>query len=212
MAKPIDQEISLKECDYFVVSAGAGSNDVFENYDRLRQYVVHEDDLINSRLTWSLTIHGFLFAIYGLLLGKAADLFAQLAKSTIPNEWVTLEHVITGLLIFQLPVAIFGIVVGLKSEEATVAAHNAIQHLLAISKGIPGLACPSIPGAAGGPLLPRIVGGGDKGDHTKGARSYYLALPVWAKWIWIVLFLASSCFCILSLFFRLWFFSVIAGK
>ena len=29
-------------------------------YEIIRAYIVHEDDLVNSRLTWSLTIHGFL--------------------------------------------------------------------------------------------------------------------------------------------------------
>jgi hypothetical protein len=38
----------------------------------LREYVKHEDDLINFRVTWSLTIR-FPFAVYALTLPKILD-------------------------------------------------------------------------------------------------------------------------------------------
>jgi hypothetical protein len=97
----------------------------------MRAYVEHEDDLISSRLTWSLTVHGFLFAVYGLLLGKAADMFVELHK--LPASPKLLEHVISGLFFFQLPIALIGAIVGRYSREAIVGAHNAIAHVCAIA-------------------------------------------------------------------------------
>ena len=277
MTKPISDPVDLKVCGYYAVQAPLESAaDIFAYYDRLREYVQHEDELINSRLTWSLTIHGFLFAIYGVLLVKGADLFVELAKQTDPRSRLLLEHVISGLLGFQIPVAAFGFIVGHRSKGAIIAAHNAIQHLLAIANGSAALnagkmawtleivvtpgkhsiapnpmwpACVKgafvvdegvagkeeivqLAASAGGKfefeftrphdkgasiraldtaLLPGLLGGGDKGGLTGGARSYYLALPHWAMVIWIVLLVSSLVFCSTSLFARCWFFSWIAG-
>ena len=43
---------------------------LFELY---RDYVKHEDALINSRLVWNLNIQGFLFAAYGVILKSLID-------------------------------------------------------------------------------------------------------------------------------------------
>ena len=39
-------------------------------YAIYRQYVMNEADLINARLTWLLTIQGFLFGTYGLIVAS----------------------------------------------------------------------------------------------------------------------------------------------
>lgn len=100
-------------------------------YERVRDYVQHEDDLINSRLTWSLTIHGFLFATLGILAGKAVDVLIELHKTSTPPQ--QLKNVVVGLIMLGLIVAVIGALVGYFSRQAIVAAHNAIQHLNAIA-------------------------------------------------------------------------------
>jgi hypothetical protein len=35
-----------------------------ETYQIFREYLQHEDELANNRLSWMLTIHGFLYASY----------------------------------------------------------------------------------------------------------------------------------------------------
>ena len=40
--------------------------EVKELYSIYRDYVKHEDELINRRLSWNLTLQGFLFAAYGV--------------------------------------------------------------------------------------------------------------------------------------------------
>lgn len=46
-------------------------NDLYSAY---REYLNHEHHLINQRLGWNFTIQAFLFAAYGLALGKIADI------------------------------------------------------------------------------------------------------------------------------------------
>lgn len=36
-------------------------------YQIYRDYLIHEDDLMNQRSTWHLLIQGFLFATFGAL-------------------------------------------------------------------------------------------------------------------------------------------------
>ena len=50
-------------------------------YDSFRGYIEHEDGLINQRLSWMLTIHGFLYATYGIVLTKQADIVSTLAMT-----------------------------------------------------------------------------------------------------------------------------------
>src|SRR5437879_8379854 len=47
--------------------------DIRDLYRIFRTYVEHEDDLINQRQTWNLTIQGFLFASYAFSLQKLVE-------------------------------------------------------------------------------------------------------------------------------------------
>jgi len=271
MTKLINTRVLLGRSEFYVIDKALDEPaDIFAYYDRIRAYVQHEDDLVNSRLTWSLTIHGFLFAIYGILIGKIADQFVEIGRGT--GSQLLLEHTISGLLFFQIPIAVFGALVGYQSREAIIAAHNAIQHLFCISDSSgclysvpPQTKVQSAIGAGpqtvtpdsmvkiqnhtrllidpgketeeivvvekaddssfcatfrnahekgvfirqlGTALLPKVIGGGDdRGSQTRGARSYYLALPLYAMCVWLMLCLVSLGLCGASLFFRGRFFS-----
>ncbi|MGA2905059.1 MAG: hypothetical protein ABSD98_14595 [Candidatus Korobacteraceae bacterium] len=52
-------------------------------YSVFRDYIKHEDDLINYRLNWNFTIQGFLFAAYSFTLQKVADLHIAVATKTL---------------------------------------------------------------------------------------------------------------------------------
>lgn len=43
-------------------------------YKEYRDYIKHEDALINQRLAWALTVQGFLFASYALVLNKMIEI------------------------------------------------------------------------------------------------------------------------------------------
>ena len=44
-----------------------------EHFKIFRDYMQHEDNLINQRVSWNSTIQGFLFATYGLSQQKLPD-------------------------------------------------------------------------------------------------------------------------------------------
>ncbi len=192
--------LDILDCEFAVIQPDQTTFDPLKLYDLFRGYLEHEDNLINSRLTWSLTVHGFLFASYGILLGKIADEFSGLVT---PGAHPHLgEHIIAALFALQALVAILGVLVGFSSWRAIIASHNAIQHLVTIahSQGRPLEIVPkraTVP--PGSILLPRIIGGGAKilppgerkQDHTVGARSYYLWLPALIMWLWTVLVVIS---------------------
>jgi hypothetical protein len=52
-----------------------------ERYKLFREYVEHEDALINNRLTWLITIHGFLYAAYALSVGKYVEVRERMVSS-----------------------------------------------------------------------------------------------------------------------------------
>lgn len=47
-------------------------------YEIYRTYVVHEDNLTNNRMTWLLSIHGFLYATYGIALHMKFEVFQKI--------------------------------------------------------------------------------------------------------------------------------------
>jgi uncharacterized membrane protein len=226
--RPTFDELYAKDCA--VVIAPVENLDILGLYRIFRDYLQHEDNLINSRLTWSLTVHGFLFACYGILLGKLADDFAALQASAHSQLQ---EHIIVALFCFQLPIALLGVFVGFSSWRAIKASHYAIQHLVAIAhhEGQPlkiDTCVATVPDKA--MLLPRIIAGGakierrdrkgekrgstrDRGasDQTASARFYYLNLPALITGVWMLLLLASITLAYCSGRHRLDFFQWIAS-
>jgi hypothetical protein len=57
---------------YRIENAGPGITHLIQVYGAFRDYAKHEDELINRRLSWNLTLQGFLFAAYGLRSQVAA--------------------------------------------------------------------------------------------------------------------------------------------
>jgi hypothetical protein len=55
-------------------------------YELLRDYIKQEDNLINQRLTWILTIHGFLYATYGLTIHKNLEIAAKMAADLTDDK------------------------------------------------------------------------------------------------------------------------------
>ena len=192
----------LRDCSFSIHPNDTHLPGVLSYYETLRSYIQHEDDLINSRLTWSLTVHGFLFAIYGILLGKIADMllelhkWAELHQADLPKTHASphqLELIVVYLAAVQLPIALFGVFVGMQSSQAIYGAHRALVHLESIAhQGIFKLNPTGHVPPAEAVLLPKIVSGG-AADHG-GPRSYYLYLPVVTMCVWLLLLIASLAF------------------
>jgi hypothetical protein len=214
----------LTSCEYYVVDLqGKGTvSDILTYYDLIRKYVQHEDNLIHSRLMWSLTVHGFLLAAFAILLGKALDIGRDLYRPEFPIStfW---EIVIISIAIFAI--AIVGIFICWLSKGAIVASHNSMQHILTIAQGQEAvtaqqpvdrltiaqgqeavtaqqperrgtllLAPATTPTTHGELLLPKIAGGGASIMHYEPAATrYYLWLPWVMFFIWIVLCAFDVC-------------------
>ncbi len=46
------------------------AGDIIDHYEILRDYVKHEDNLVNQRLSWLLTLHGFLYGSLALIVSE----------------------------------------------------------------------------------------------------------------------------------------------
>jgi hypothetical protein len=194
---PPEECVPLKNCAFTVHPVSDGF-DVLTYYDRVRSYAMHEDHLINSRLTWSLTVHGFLFASFGVLAGKIADIIVGLHNSPCGSPPIT-RLMVPGLIFFQFIIATFGAFVAYRSRNAILAAHTALQHLRAIvhSVGRLKIVNDDIAPSPEYLLLPKIVSGGAAEERTSAAHSYYLGLPGFLTLIWCFLALVSfSFFCV----------------
>jgi hypothetical protein len=119
----------LADCEYVRISEKLGVAETFSYFERIRSYIQHEDGLISSRLTWSLTVHGFLFAIYGLMAGKLIDILLSDKLSVVPP----LHWAFSALLGVQSIVALFGFGVGFQSRVAIAAASRALIHIRSIA-------------------------------------------------------------------------------
>lgn len=78
-------------------------------YATFRDYAKHEDNLVNNRLTWILTIHGFLYATYGFTLQKELEVLYRPDKP-IADACYTLSQSYIFLFIITLVGATISIV------------------------------------------------------------------------------------------------------
>lgn len=138
-------------------------------------------------------MHGFLFAAYGLILGKAIDFGAELSKNSIPASSKTTAFTVLFLLLIL--VALTGAAVGLFSRNAIVAGFNAIQHIIRVVHSIGPLrivpanerAQSLAPQGAARWLLPNMTSGGAPTERVEGAYYYYCWLPMLLFWVWLIL-------------------------
>jgi hypothetical protein len=80
---------------------------VVRRYELYREYLKHEDNLINYRLTWNITIQGFLFAACGFFF-KPTDGQEHSVGASLPIPTYVLVIPVTGFCISAA--AILGIV------------------------------------------------------------------------------------------------------
>jgi hypothetical protein len=73
-----------------------------------RQYLNHEHNLINHRLSWNFTIQGFLFTSYAFVLNKAADVRIALSQEAMVGV-NQLRAALHDLQILLLVIAVVGV-------------------------------------------------------------------------------------------------------
>jgi hypothetical protein len=87
---------------------------IYEHYKIFREYVEHEDCLINNRLLWNINIQGFLFVTYGYSIQKMAEMTT---RHKLELHW----------LILVLPFV--GATIGFLTSMGVKAAQRAIRNL-----------------------------------------------------------------------------------
>ena len=168
---------------------------IFQHFTIFRNYVDHEDDLINNRLLWNINIQGFLFATYGFSLQKLAEV--QMKQGT---EIATTKALYW--LVGTLP--IFGIIMSVTSYKGVQAAQIAITNLNQQWKEIV-----EIHYRADDLMVPKLIGGGcpaadQSGAQSQKAHDWGFRAPKWFPWIcaaaWALLFLSYVSFLIYYFF------------
>jgi ketosteroid isomerase-like protein len=138
--------------------------DWIQLYGVYRDYLKHEDELINRRLSWNLTLQGFLFAAYGLVITKADELKGHL-----------------GLLRYLLPM--LGVAVSSMSLIGIYAAQDAIKGLNSWWGNITECVKDSpdiLP-------FPGLTGGGRDTANRLGKFAHYIPIPILGVWVLILL-------------------------
>jgi hypothetical protein len=166
------------------------------HYEIFRDYVKHEDELINNRLNWNFTIQGFLFAAYTFSLQKVSEVRENILLH-LPSQalQVVLNSHILGLRelrIAMVMVALVGLSVSgwvyLSVSAARIAIDEVVRkwHTLYPDYG-------SNPTAGKrnthGPYLPGLTGGGHVSTHDFGFMApRALPLGFVAAWLLLIVF------------------------
>jgi hypothetical protein len=100
------------------------ADDLMKYYDRMRGKVEHEDNLVNHRMMWMITLHGFLYASYGLAISPAIEkFFRNDSDLSIDLSWDQLQY----LSDLKSIIALVGIISGIAAFIGIVAAFRAIR-------------------------------------------------------------------------------------
>jgi hypothetical protein len=164
----------------------------YQHFKLYRDYVEHEDALIDKRLLWNLNIQGFLLATYGFSVQKLAEVQVhqpQTDEKELLGTWALYA------LLFVLP--LLGGVISFLSWQGIEAAQFAIKNLSdewaeiehGYKSGHDALKPPQPL-----PQLPKMTGGGAALAHDWGLRA-----PLWFPWAFICVWGALFAFYILLL-------------
>ena len=153
----------------------------FKMYQIYIEYVRHENDLMNQRTTWSMTVQGGLLVILVYLLQKFFDINPALADSAAPlrDEHRQLFNLL--IVVFWIIVCGLGLAVSSFSQRSINAAIAAQRELNLIWKV-------NFLERAEALKFPRLMGGGSVLADDHGgllARS----LPPILVGVWIIFFL-----------------------
>jgi len=148
---------------------GKPSNSIIplhQHYKLFRDYVEHEDGLINKRLLWTINIQGFLFLGYGYAVQKLADPPLK-EPASLGNLLYVLLFVFPGLGVvvgFFCWMVIWAAVGALKNLETEWTTRALAQHQNDAAS-----------------ILPGLVGGGKRRYHVWG-----LLAPTIFPWMFII--------------------------
>jgi hypothetical protein len=173
-----------------------------KHYEVLRDYAKHEDILVNNRVTWILTIHGFLYATYGFTLQKKVEVIEKLQaaqRQTLEGLDITdlvlmstegpVLHALRDLDLFMLIIASVGAVVsGLGVWSISAAKSSVINVKKIFEKKVKVTPRTDELGQVADFddfLVPTIAGGGRRFATWAGSSASVL-IPVFLAISWVV--------------------------
>lgn len=146
--------------------------DPLQLYRAYREYIVHEDNLVNHRVGWFIQLHSFLIASYMIIVAAIISSFFPEGTPRVAPE--TVQAIACVVLV---ALAAIGFVSSIAAGRSIRAAGRAIQHL---EKRWNGLS----EGFAERLGLPGIVGGGSSRNLEDGLRFHSL-LPAALMILWV---------------------------
>ena len=149
-----------------------------EFYRLCRAKIEHEDELVNQRLTWLITLQGLLFTAYGFSISaEAASLGSkgiEIGASDAARH--SYEAFMTNLLTLRHGLSYLGIAVALAALTGILAACRAIRDDVAAMQGLPVRNC------SGQPLFPRVA---SEGSANALGMTCAVSVPFMLAGVWI---------------------------
>jgi hypothetical protein len=167
-------------------------------YATYREYVVHEDELVNQRLTLLIASQSILLAAFGYVLQKMVDSMPPFKDMPTGSNCLLLQEYQTGVIYWLVLFVISGFVLAAFSFMSILAAKNAIGALkerwevVASRLDAQSVSVSSVVDEASSSkvaewehaYLPALTGGGARKAHEWG-----LHMPHWLPIFFMVLWL-----------------------
>jgi hypothetical protein len=149
--------------------------DFISRYEAIRNYVIHEDTLINNRLTWLLVSQGLIFGAFSALFKPMADIASKLSEHPSSNNEVVI--ILSDLERIQCILSWIGLFICLISFFGIEAAVRSIRE---IEKNFNGVSQQA--------NLPDLTGGGSRIAHDFGIVSPRgIPIVLFCAWLSVIL-------------------------
>lgn len=169
----VDEAEEVKRLEHYRGLTPKKIDKLFELY---RDYLKHEDNLVNHRLTWLVSVQSFLIATFGFSYQKKFEVISQ---AILDSKLSALENTIFLYDWFLFFLVLIGLGTSFSAWRSVSAAVRAINRLKLGWKKIIG----SQPQHY---HLPDITGGGDEKASDDGVR-LSLGLPRFFLFFWLVI-------------------------
>ncbi len=149
-----------------------------EFYRLCRAKIEHEDELVNQRLTWLITLQGLLFTAYGFSISaEAASLGSkgiEIGASDAARH--SYEAFMANLGTLRHGLSYLGIAVSFAALTGILAACRAIRDDVAAMQGLP------VRDFTGKPLFPRVA---SEGSANALGMTCALSVPFMLAGVWV---------------------------
>lgn len=97
-------------------------------YNCTREKIIHEDNLINHRIMWAITLNGLLFSAYGFSLMADSGAMAALTATATPSQIAAHQTLMSTINILRQGMVYVGIGSSVAAFIGMAAAYRAIKN------------------------------------------------------------------------------------